>query len=112
MSQQNTATETSSAAELAELRESVRDFLAAKSGQQRVRVAIETERGYDEDLWQQMAEQLSLPGLALPAVVRRPLRRPARAGAERAAERNDDPILTARRLREQAPGHQVRAIVE
>ena len=66
MSQPNTATETSSAAELAELRASVRDFLAAKSGEQRVRAAIETERGYDEDLWQQMAEQLSLPGLALP----------------------------------------------
>ena len=66
MSQQNTASETSSAAELAELRDSVRDFLAAKSGEQRVRAAIETERGYDEDLWQQMAVQLSLPGLALP----------------------------------------------
>jgi alkylation response protein AidB-like acyl-CoA dehydrogenase len=66
MSQQNTATEASSAAELAELRDSVRDFLAAKSGEQQVRAAIETERGYDEDLWQQMAEQLSLPGLALP----------------------------------------------
>jgi alkylation response protein AidB-like acyl-CoA dehydrogenase len=66
MSQQNTATETSSAAELAELRESVRDFLTAKSGEQRVRAAIETECGYDEGLWQQMAEQLSLPGLALP----------------------------------------------
>jgi alkylation response protein AidB-like acyl-CoA dehydrogenase len=66
MSQPNTATETSSAAELAELRMSVRDFLAAKSGEQRVRAVIETERGYDEDLWRQMAEQLSLPGLALP----------------------------------------------
>ena len=59
-------TETSSAAELAELRDSVRDFLAAKSGEQQVRAAIETERGYDEDLWRQMAGQLSLPGLALP----------------------------------------------
>src|SRR6202021_384626 len=66
MGQPNTVTETSSAAELAELRMSVRDFLAAKSGEQRVRAAIETERGYDEDLWRQMAEQLSLPGLALP----------------------------------------------
>jgi alkylation response protein AidB-like acyl-CoA dehydrogenase len=66
MSQPNTVTETSSAAELAELRDSVRDFLAAKSDEQRVRAAIETERGYDEDLWQQMASQLSLPGLALP----------------------------------------------
>jgi alkylation response protein AidB-like acyl-CoA dehydrogenase len=59
-------TETSSAAELAELRDSVRDFLAAKSGEQQVRAAIETQRGYDEDLWRQMASQLSLPGLALP----------------------------------------------
>jgi alkylation response protein AidB-like acyl-CoA dehydrogenase len=59
-------TETSSAAELAELRSSVREFLAAKSGEQAVRAAIETERGYDEDLWRQMASGLSLPGLALP----------------------------------------------
>jgi alkylation response protein AidB-like acyl-CoA dehydrogenase len=66
MSQPNTATESSSAAELAELRMSVRDFLAAKSGEQRVRAAIETKRGYDEDLWRQMASGLSLPGLALP----------------------------------------------
>src|ERR1700722_6655147 len=67
MGQPNTVTETSSAAELAELRDSVREFLAAKSGEQRGRAAIETERGYDEDLWRQMASQLSLPGLALPA---------------------------------------------
>ena len=66
MSQPNTATETSSAAELAELRASVRDFLAAKSGERQVRAAIETERGYDEDLWRLMASGLSLPGLALP----------------------------------------------
>ena len=59
-------TETSSAAELAELRASVRDFLAAKSAEQQVRAAIETEPGYDEALWWQMASQLSLPGLALP----------------------------------------------
>jgi alkylation response protein AidB-like acyl-CoA dehydrogenase len=59
-------TETSSAAELAELRESVRDFLVAKSGEQQVRAAIETERGYDEGLWAQLAGQLTLPGLALP----------------------------------------------
>jgi alkylation response protein AidB-like acyl-CoA dehydrogenase len=59
-------TQTSSAAELADLRDSVRDFLAAKSGEQQVRAAIETERGYDDALWQQMADQLGLPGLALP----------------------------------------------
>jgi alkylation response protein AidB-like acyl-CoA dehydrogenase len=66
MTQLNTGTETSSAAELAELRDSVRDFLGAKSGEQQVRAAIETERGYDEDLWRQMASGLSLPSLALP----------------------------------------------
>src|ERR1700722_14007693 len=59
-------TETSSAAELAELRGSVRDFLAAKSAEQQVRAAIETEAGYDEALWQQMASQPRLPGLAPP----------------------------------------------
>jgi alkylation response protein AidB-like acyl-CoA dehydrogenase len=58
--------ETSSATELAELRDSVRDFLAAKSGEQQVRAAIETGRGYDDALWRQMADQLGLPGLALP----------------------------------------------
>jgi alkylation response protein AidB-like acyl-CoA dehydrogenase len=57
----------SSAGELAELRGAVRDFLAAKSGEHQVRSAIETERGYDEALWEQMAGQLNLPALALPA---------------------------------------------
>src|SRR6202012_1210229 len=59
-------TETSSAAELAELRSSVRDFLTAKSDERQVRAAIEAERGYDEDLWRQMAGQLGLTSLALP----------------------------------------------
>src|ERR1700727_1076703 len=58
--------ETSSAADVAALRAHVRDFLAAKSAEQQVRAAIETERGYDEDLWREMASGLSLPGLALP----------------------------------------------
>jgi alkylation response protein AidB-like acyl-CoA dehydrogenase len=66
MTQLNTVTETSSAAELAELRAGVRDFLAAKSGERQVRAALDAERGYDEDLWRQMADQLGLAGLALP----------------------------------------------
>ncbi len=57
----------SSADELAELRGAVRDFLSAKSGEHQVRSAIETQRGYDDALWEQMAGQLSLPALALPA---------------------------------------------
>jgi alkylation response protein AidB-like acyl-CoA dehydrogenase len=60
-------TEISSAAELAELRDSVRALLNAKAGEQQVRSAMETERGYDDALWAQMAGQLGLPGLALPA---------------------------------------------
>ena len=66
MTQLGEAAGISSAADLAELRSSVRDFLAAKSGEQQVRAAIETERGYDEDLWRDMASQLGLAGLALP----------------------------------------------
>jgi alkylation response protein AidB-like acyl-CoA dehydrogenase len=66
MTQLGTATGTSSAGELAELRSAIRDFLAAKSGEQQVRAAIETERGYDDDLWRQMAGQLGLTSLALP----------------------------------------------
>src|SRR5712691_4787373 len=50
--------------ELDELREAVREFLAAKSPQSAVRAAIET--GYDPAVWDQMAGQLRLPGLALP----------------------------------------------
>ena len=50
--------------ELDELREAVREFLAAKSHQSAVRVAIDT--GYDPAVWGQMARQLRLPGLALP----------------------------------------------
>jgi alkylation response protein AidB-like acyl-CoA dehydrogenase len=59
-------TETSSATELAELRDSVRAFLAAKADEQHLRSAVETERGYDDSLWKQMADQLGLPGLVLP----------------------------------------------
>jgi alkylation response protein AidB-like acyl-CoA dehydrogenase len=66
MTQLKTGPETSSAAELAELRASVRDFLAAKSGERQVRAAIDTDRGYDEGLWRQMTGQLGLASLALP----------------------------------------------
>ena len=44
----------------------MRGFLAAKSGEQQVRAAIDTQRGYDEDLWRDMAGQLGLASLALP----------------------------------------------
>ena len=52
--------------ELDELREAVREFLAAKSPQSAVRAAMETELRHDPAVWQQMARQLRLQGLALP----------------------------------------------
>ena len=52
--------------ELDELREAVREFLAAKSPPSAVRAAMETERRHDPAVWQQMARQLRLQGLALP----------------------------------------------
>jgi alkylation response protein AidB-like acyl-CoA dehydrogenase len=51
--------------ELDDLREAVREFLAAKSPETAVRAAMET--GHDPAVWDQMARQLQLPGLALPA---------------------------------------------
>ena len=50
--------------ELDDLREAVREFLAAKSPETAVRAAMET--GHDPAVWDQMARQLRLPGLALP----------------------------------------------
>jgi alkylation response protein AidB-like acyl-CoA dehydrogenase len=51
--------------ELDDLREAVREFLAAKSPETAVRAAMET--GHDPAVWDQMARQIQLPGLALPA---------------------------------------------
>ena len=51
--------------ELDELREAVREFLAAKSSESAVRAAMDA--GYDPAVWDQMARQLRLPGLALPS---------------------------------------------
>jgi alkylation response protein AidB-like acyl-CoA dehydrogenase len=50
-----------------ELRASVRRFLADKSPSESVRRWMESEEGYDVALWQQMAGQLGLQGLAVPA---------------------------------------------
>jgi len=51
---------------LDELRAAVREFLVAKSPESAVRAAMETELRYDPAVWQQLAQQLRLPGLALP----------------------------------------------
>src|SRR6478752_1644396 len=49
-----------------ELRRTVRAFLDAKSPETAVREQMETEQGYDEAVWKQMAEQLGLQGLHVP----------------------------------------------
>ena len=49
-----------------QLRSFVRDFLADKSPESAVREQMDTERGYDPDVWEQMADQMGLQGLAVP----------------------------------------------
>jgi alkylation response protein AidB-like acyl-CoA dehydrogenase len=53
-------------AEQDELRKSVRRFLEQKSPSAEVRRLMETDEGYDPAVWQQMAEQLGLQGMAVP----------------------------------------------
>ena len=50
-----------------ELRRTVRRFLEDRSDEQAVRRTMDTEQGYDEDVWKQMAEQMGLQGLIVPA---------------------------------------------
>jgi alkylation response protein AidB-like acyl-CoA dehydrogenase len=49
-----------------ELRKVVKDFLNAKSSEATVRELMETESGYDDAVWSQMAEQMGLQGLIIP----------------------------------------------
>ena len=49
-----------------ELRNIVRQFLENKSDEAAVREQMETEQGYDEAVWSQMAEQMGLQGLVIP----------------------------------------------
>ena len=51
-----------------ELRATVRAFLQERSDENAVREQMATERGFDPDVWQQMAEQLGLAGLIIPEV--------------------------------------------
>ncbi len=48
-----------------ELRRFVRQFLEEKSPESAVRDLMETERGYDEAVWRQMAAQMGLQGIAI-----------------------------------------------
>ena len=49
-----------------ELRNIVRQFLEAKSPESAVREQMDTERGFDPEVWSQMAEQLGLQSLIVP----------------------------------------------
>jgi alkylation response protein AidB-like acyl-CoA dehydrogenase len=53
-------------AEQDELRQSVRRFLTAKSPSSAVRELMAEEAGYDPAVWKQLAQQLGLPGIAIP----------------------------------------------
>ena len=48
------------------LRKVVKDFLNAKSSEDTVRELMDTEAGYDQAVWTQMAEQMGLQGLIIP----------------------------------------------
>ncbi len=49
-----------------QLRQFVRSFLEDKSSEAAVREQMDTEQGYDEAVWSQMAEQLGLQSLIVP----------------------------------------------
>ncbi|MFE1772640.1 acyl-CoA dehydrogenase family protein [Streptomyces sp. NPDC059008] len=51
-----------------EIRRTLRELLHKRCGPDEVKAAVRTPPGYDEQLWRQLAAQLGLPGLALPAV--------------------------------------------
>jgi len=49
-----------------QLREFVRSFLDDKSSEAAVREQMDTEQGFDRDVWNQMAEQMGLQAIAIP----------------------------------------------
>ena len=49
-----------------ELRATVRQFMTDRSDEQAVRAQMATDRGFDDDVWQQLAEQVGLTGFIVP----------------------------------------------
>ncbi|WP_030678539.1 acyl-CoA dehydrogenase family protein [Streptomyces rimosus] len=49
-----------------EIRRTLRELLQKRCGPDEVKAAARTPEGYDPALWRQLAQQLGLPGLALP----------------------------------------------
>jgi len=48
------------------LRQTLRDFLSKRSDEKAVRAAMVSERGYDPEVWKQLAGELGLVGLVIP----------------------------------------------
>ncbi|MGW1067368.1 acyl-CoA dehydrogenase family protein [Streptomyces aureus] len=53
-------------AEQEEIRRALRELLAKRCGPHELRAAEQTSAGYDQALWEALAQRLGLPGLALP----------------------------------------------
>ncbi|MET9698869.1 acyl-CoA dehydrogenase family protein [Streptomyces sp. NPDC006529] len=53
-------------AEQEEIRRTLREILGKRCGPDEVKAAVRTDAGYDPDLWRQLAQELGLPGIALP----------------------------------------------
>lgn len=53
-------------AEQEEIRRTLRELLVKRCGPEEVRAAVRSPGGYDPALWDALAQQLGLPGLALP----------------------------------------------
>ena len=49
-----------------EIRRTLRELLGKRCGPEELRAAVDTPAGHDPALWTTLAEQLGLPGLALP----------------------------------------------
>ncbi|MFI5865271.1 acyl-CoA dehydrogenase family protein [Streptomyces sp. NPDC051546] len=53
-------------AEQDEMRRTLREILGKRCGPDEVKAAVRTDAGHDRELWQQLARQLGLPGIAVP----------------------------------------------
>ena len=52
-------------AEQDEMRRTLREILGKRCGPDEVKAAVRTAAGYDRELWQRLAQQLGLPGIAV-----------------------------------------------
>lgn len=52
--------------DLDDLRSMLREFFSARFGEERLREAIDTDNGYDPDIWREVSDQLGLVSMAVP----------------------------------------------